>query len=210
LAPPEPAGPPPSPSVYRTRAYRTRQRVLYALAAVGLVLVGYLIGRWQDTPASSAAPAPSASTLPSSAPAPTTQPPSPTVYRKLQAESADALNGIQTQDTEDEGGGQNVGWIANGDSLRFDDIDFGPVPATKVDVRVASDADDGGRMDIRLDSPGANPIGSMRVTRTGGWQTWRTDEVTLQPVTGVHTVFLTFARDDDGEFLNINWLQFAH
>jgi len=204
--------PPPGPSVYRTRAYHTRQRVLYALAAVGLVLVGYLIGRWQDTPAAplTVAATTSASALPSSAPPTTTPPPSPTVYRKLQAESADALNGIQTQDTEDEGGGQNVGWIANGDSLRFDDIDFGPVPATKVDVRVASDADDGGRMDIRLDSPDANPIGSMRVTRTGGWQTWRTDEVTLQPVTGVHTVFLTFARDDDGEFLNVNWLQFAH
>jgi hypothetical protein len=199
-------------SVYRTRAYRTRQRVLYALAAVGLVLVGYLIGRWQDTPAAPVAVAATAraSAPPSPAPPTTTPPPSPTVYRKLQAESADALNGIQTQDTEDDGGGQNAGWIANGDSLRFDDIDFGPVPATKVDVRVASDADDGGRMDIRLDTPDANPIGSMRVTRTGGWQAWRTDEVTLQPVTGVHTVFLTFARDDDGEFLNINWLQFAH
>jgi len=210
LAVPPPAG----PSVYRTRAYRTRQRVLYALAGVGLVLVGYLIGRWQDTPATPAAAhppaAPASSSPPSASPAPTTPPPSPTVYRKLQAESADALNGIQTQDTEDQGGGQNVGWIAGGDSLRFDGIDFGPVPATKVDVRVASDADDGGRMDIRLDSPDAKPVGSMRVTRTGGWQAWRTDEVTLQPVTGVHTVFLTFTRDGDGEFLNINWLQFAH
>ncbi|MCU7728529.1 carbohydrate-binding protein [Actinoplanes sp. KI2] len=203
--------PPPSPSVYRTRAYTARRRVLYALAAVGLVLVGYLIGRWQDTPA---APLPVAATagasaVPSSAPPTTTPPPSPTVYRKLQAETADALNGIQTQDTEDEGGGQNVGWIANGDSLRFDAVDFGPVPATKLDVRVASDSD-GGRMDIRLDSPDADPIGALRVTRTGGWQNWRTDEVTLRPVTGVHTVFLTFARDDDDEFVNLNWLQFAH
>ena len=197
-------------SVYRTRAYRNRQRVLYALAAVGLVLVGYLIGRWQDTPGTPAAaqlPVSSASSAPS--PSPTTPPPSPTVYRKLQAESADALNGIQTQDTEDQDGGQNVGWIANGDSLRFDDVDFGPVPATKVDVRVASDAEDG-RMDVRLDAPGATPIGTLRVTRTGGWQNWRTDEVPLTPVTGVHTVFLTFSRDGDGEFLNVNWLLFGH
>ena len=114
------------------------------------------------------------------------------------------------QATEDEGGGQNVGWIANGDSIRFDSYDFGPVPATKVDVRVASAADDGGRMDIRLDAPGATPVGTMRVTRTGDWQNWRTDEVTLTPVTGVHTVYLTFARDGDGEFVNLNWLQFRH
>ena len=203
--------PPPSPSVYRTRAYRTRQRVLVALAAVGLVLVGYLIGRWQDSPAPAAANLPAASGAPpspSAAPT-TTPPPSPTVYRTMQAESADAMNGIETQDTEDEGGGLNVGWIANGDSLRFDNVDFGPVAATKVDVRVASDADDG-RMDVRLDSPDAAPIGTLRVTRTGGWQTWRTDEVPLQPVTGVHAVYLTFANDGDGEFLNINWLLFGH
>ncbi|WP_433296056.1 carbohydrate-binding protein [Actinoplanes sp. CA-030573] len=206
--------PPPSPSVYRTRAYRTRQRVLVGLAAVGLVLLGYLIGRWQDTPAPAAAAvaasAPVASAPPASpSAAPTTPPPSPTVYPTLQAEDAAALNGIQSQDTEDEGGGKNVGWIANGDSLRFDNIDFGAVPATKLDVRVASDADQG-RMDVRLDAPDAPPVGTMRVTRTGGWQSWRTDEVTLTPVTGVHTVFLTFANDGDGEFVNVNWLQFGH
>ncbi|HEX5202947.1 carbohydrate-binding protein [Paractinoplanes rhizophilus] len=204
---------PANPSVYRTRAYRNRQRALYALAAVGLVLVGYLIGRWQDTPAAPAAsaalPAPASSAPATMAPAPTTAPPSPTVYERLQAETG-ALNGIQTQDTADEGGGQNAGWIADGDSIRFDDYDFGPVPATKVDVRVASAAEDGGRMDIRLDAPDATPIGTMRVTRTGDWQQWRTDEVTLTPVTGVHTVYLTFARDGDGEFLNVNWLRFRH
>jgi hypothetical protein len=204
---------PPNPSVYRTRAYRNRQRVLYALAAVGLVLVGYLIGRWQDTPAAPAATPIISDKSEKSAevesPAPTTPPPSPTVYQRVEAESG-TLNGIQAQETTDEGGGQNVGWIANGDSIRFDNYDFGPVPATKVDVRVASAADDGGRMDIRLDTPDATPIGTMRVTRTGDWQQWRTDEVTLTPVTGAHTVYLTFARDGDGEFVNLNWLQFQH
>ena len=208
------APPPPVTKVYRTRAYRTRQRLLYALAAVGLVLLGYLLGRWQDTPAPAAlkvTPSPVPSSAAPSA-VPTTKPPSPTVYQTIQAEAASGRNGIDPQDTQDEGGGQNVGWIANGDSLRFDNVDFGPVPATKLDVRVASDASDdkGGRMDVRLDAPDATPIGTMRVTRTGGWQNWRTDEVTLTPVIGVHAVYLTFARDDDGDFLNINWLQFGH
>jgi hypothetical protein len=202
--------PPLPPSVYRTRAYRTRQRVLIGLAAVGLVLVGYAIGRWQDTPAPVAA-APVPSVVPSSAEPSSAAPstPTPTVYPQLQAEAANDLSGIQSQATEDEGGGENVGFIANGDSMRFDNVDFGPVPATKVDVRVASDAENG-QMDVRLDAPDATPIGTLRVTRTGGWQNWRTDEVPLTPVTGVHTVYLTFARDDGGDFLNINWLQFGH
>ncbi|GAA2604708.1 carbohydrate-binding protein [Paractinoplanes durhamensis] len=206
------APPPAAPSVYRTRAYRTRQRLLFALAGLGLVLLGYLIGRWQDTPAPAAANAlPSA--VPSSgpvSPVPTTsEAPTPTVYQTLQAESASAAEGIEPQDTEDEGGGKNVGWIAGGDALRFDNIEFGEVPATKLDVRVASDAEDG-RMEIRLDSPTAEPVGTLRVTKTGGWQNWRTDEVSLTPVTGTHTVYFTFARDDDGEFLNINWFLFVH
>jgi hypothetical protein len=169
------------------------------------------VGRWQDTPPPIEVTAPPAAPPPSSAaPAPTTPPPSPTVYRKLQAESADALNGVQTQDTTDEGGGQNVGWIASGDSLRYDDIDFGPVPATQLEVRVASDATDGGQMDVHLDKPDGQVAGSLSVRRTGGWQNWRTELVTLKPVTGTHAIYLTFSRRDGGEFVNLNWLQFKH
>jgi carbohydrate binding protein with CBM6 domain len=204
--------PPAAPSVYRTRAYRTRQRVLIALGAVGLVALGYGLGRWQDTPsaASPVGPGSASAPVPSSAAPTTSAPPTPTVYQTLQAEAASGNQGIQSQDTEDEGGGQNVGWIAAGDYLRFDNIEFGAVPATKLDVRVASDADSG-RMDVRLDSPTGDPVGTLRVTKTGGWQNWRTDEVTLtSPITGTHTVYFTFDREDDGEFLNLNWLLFQH
>ncbi|WP_307834149.1 carbohydrate-binding protein [Paractinoplanes lichenicola] len=203
----------PNPSVYRTKAYRVRQRSLVALAGLGLVAVGYGLGRWQDTPAPAAAVPPvvvnEPSDAPSSSPAPTTEPPAPTVYPKLEAEAADGNQGIQSQETEDEGGGQNVGWIANGDQLRFDDVDFGPVAATKLDVRVAGDAE-GGKMEIRLDGPDQAPIGTLNVTRTGGWQNWRTDQVDITPTTGKHTVFLVFVREDGNEFLNINWLRFVH
>ncbi|MBM2621933.1 carbohydrate-binding protein [Actinoplanes sp. LDG1-06] len=208
------APPPSRPNVYRTRAYRVRQRSLLALAGLGLLLAGYGIGRWQESPAPAAAlpPVASAPPAPSETPSavpPTSEPPTPTVYPKLEPEAADGNIGIQSQATEDEGGGQNVGWIANGDQLRFDDVDFGPVAATKLDVRVAGDAE-GGRMEIRLDGADQAPIGTLNVTRTGGWQNWRTDQVDITPTTGKHTVFLTFAREDGNEFLNLNWLQFVH
>jgi hypothetical protein len=204
----------PSPSVYRTRSHVARRRVLIGAAGVALLLVGYGLGRWQDSPAPAVAlPPPATSAAPvatTPVAAPTTEAPKPTVYKPMQAEAADGLTGVQTQDTEDEGGGQNVGWIANGDSLRFDNVDFGAVPATKLEVRVASEASPGGRMDIHLDSPDQPAIGTLRVTSTGGWQTWRTDLVDLSPVTGVHAVFCTFARDNGDEFVNINWLLFGH
>ncbi|MCY1140001.1 carbohydrate-binding protein [Actinoplanes sp. Pm04-4] len=205
--------PPPSPSVYRTKAHRVRQRSLIALAGLGLVLAGYGLGRWQDSPAPLTAPPAAAAVAPpaSSEPSPPSPSPSlvPTIYAKLEAEAADGNVGIQAQPTEDEGGGENVGWIANGDQLRFDDVDFGPVAATKLDVRVASDAERG-RMEIRLDSAEGPAAGTLNVTRTGGWQKWRTDQVDIEPTTGKHTVFLVFVRDDGNEFVNLNWLQFVH
>jgi hypothetical protein len=208
--------PQPAPAVYRTRSYLLRRRVLIGLAGVALLLIGYGVGRWQDTPAPAAAVAPAAPRSSVPAPAPsvapvTSAPPKPTVYPTLQAESANALTGIQTQDTDDQGGGKNVGWIATGDSLRFDDLDFGPVAATKLLVRVASGTDDGGHMEVHLDSAGQPAVGVLTEGNTGGWQTWRTDEINLtSPVTGKHTVFFTFTGNKDSEFLNVNWLQFEH
>jgi hypothetical protein len=192
-----------------------RRRALIGLAAVALLAIGYGLGRLQDAPAPAsalpAAAAPSATTAsPSSAPS-TSRAPTPTVYPPLQAEAADALNGIQTQDTSDQGGGQNVGWISTGDFMRFDNLDFGPVPATRLLVRVAAGTDDGGRMEIHLDDPAQAAVGVLNVTSTGDWQTWRTDEVTLtSPVTGKHTVFFTFTGNQDSEFVNVNWLRFEH
>jgi hypothetical protein len=142
-------------------------------------------------------------------PAPSTAPPSPIDHPTIQAESAAALNGVQTQDTEDEGGGQNVGFIASGDSMRLDGVDFGPVAPTQMEIRVASDGGTG-QMAVRIDSADAQPIGSLSVTPTGGWQQWRTDVVDLAPVTGRHTVFLTFARPDGNEFVNLNWLHLTN
>ena len=212
-----------SPNVYRTRSWTNRRRALTALGGLGLVLLGYGLGRWQDTPAdpavvlpavpvaaASAAPAAAPVTSAAPAPAPTTPAPTPIKYAVLQAEAATELNGIQAQETEDEGGGQNVGWINRNDFLRFDNFDFGPVPATKARVRVASGAGITGRVQIRLDSRESEPVGEVSVSNTGGWQNWRTGTAALQPVTGVHTVFVTFTAADDSEFMNVNWLQFEH
>jgi hypothetical protein len=207
-----------TPTVYRTRSWKYRNRTLIGLAGLALLLTGYGIGRWQDTPSAPAAAAeqPAApSGAASSAPAPTeaapaTPAPTPIRYQVLQAESAAELTGIQAQDTEDQGGGQNVGWINRGDHLRFDNFVFGDVPATKAKFRVASAAGVSGRVQVRLDAPDADPVGELSVSNTGGWQTWRTDVAALTPVTGTHTVYLTFTAPDDSEFMNINWIQFDH
>jgi len=200
--------------------------VLTVAAGVALVLLGYMIGRLQGfgTPANGSAALPvtsvaasSAAPQPSSvAPEPSSEAPSSPAapvgadaYAPLQAEAAAGQQGTQTEDTADEGGGQDVGWIATGDWLRFDNVNFGDTPATQLIARVSSESDDGGRMEVRIDTPSNPPAASLQVNDTGGWQKWQTQTTSVTPVSGLHTVFLTFTGNGDDEFMNLNYYSFG-
>src|SRR3712207_8865174 len=52
----------------------------------------------------------------------------------------------------------NAGWINGGDWLRFDGVNFGATPPASVNVRVASESQAGGRVEIRVGSPDAAPV----------------------------------------------------
>jgi hypothetical protein len=69
--------------------------------------------------------------------------------------------------------------------------------------------DGGGRLEIRLDSPSADPVATLVTSNTGGWQNWRTETTDMTAVTGVHTVFVTFGSDRPDDFLNVNYVKFA-
>ncbi|RSM48594.1 arabinoxylan arabinofuranohydrolase [Actinoplanes sp. ATCC 53533] len=213
----------PSPGVYHSRSRVTRNRLVLAAAGLALVLLGYLIGRLQGgsatpAPAAAAVAAPSVASSSSPADPPASPSPSPATpapggidaYSVIQAEAAAGQQGTQFQETEDEGGGQNVAYIGNGDWLRFDDVDFGDEPATKFAARVASEVDGGGRLEVRLDSPGNTPAATLEIADTGGWQDWESRTTDVEPVTGRHTVFITFGRDGGEDFVNVNYFAFAH
>ena len=199
-----------STTVYRSRSRTLRNRLLVAAEVVLLIVAGWLLGR------SSASPAPAKSApIVSSAPSPSAEPspaPVPTggvdAYQPLQVEDAAEVSGLEMQDTEDEGGGRNAGWINNGDFLRFDDVNFGASPPASVNVRVATDTDKTGRIEIRIDSKDSPPVATLTTSRTGGWQNWITQTTDMAPVTGLHTVYVTFGNPAPDDFINLNWLVF--
>ena len=129
----------------------------------------------------------------------------------IQAESFQAQSGTQVEATTDAGGGQNVGYIGNGDWLRYDDVDFGSTPATQFRARVASGAPSGvsGLVQVRLDSPTGPVMGQFALANTGGWQSWRTVPANMSGATGVHTVYITFSSGQPADFVNLNWFTFA-
>ena len=130
----------------------------------------------------------------------------------IQAESFNAQSGTQLETTTDTGGGQDMGFIANGDWASYANVDFSSTPAHQFMARVASGAAAGvsGLVEVRLDSRSNPPIGSFAIANTGGWQSWRTVPANISAVTGVHTVFLTFTSGQPADFVNVNWLTFAH
>lgn len=146
-------------------------------------------------------------------PPPTTPPPSGMSAREtLQAEAASAQSGTQVETTTDAGGGSNVGYVADGDWLRYDAVDFGATSPSRIDLRVASGAAQGttGRVEVRLDSPTGPLVGTAAVTRTGGWQSWTTVPAAVAGATGRRAVYLSFRSEQPGDFVNLNWVRFAY
>jgi beta-glucosidase len=131
-------------------------------------------------------------------------------YGMMQAEAYGSQSGVQLEATTDTAGGQDVGFIAPGDSIAYPGVDFGSSTALRVLTRRASGSGSTGTVQYRLDSATGPIIASFPVSNTGGWQAWGTVTTNLSSAaTGVHTVFITFTGSG-GDFVNLNWFQFAH
>ncbi len=146
----------------------------------------------------------------------TTEPP-PTggggsAYGQIEAEKFQQQSGTQTTGAASAGNGQYVGWIANGDWLRFNGVDFGSSAARQFTARVASGAAGGvsGLVEVRLDSLSNAPVGSFAVANTGGWESWRNVPANIASVTGTHDVYLTFTSGQPADFVNVDWFTFGH
>jgi Carbohydrate binding module (family 6) len=204
--------PTPTPTVYTSRSRINRRRLLIVVATVTLILLGFLIGRLANANSrrQAAPPVPVASEAPpSSEPAPSEQSTAPVVRPVIQAESASQLNGVNAENTEDDGGGQDIGFVSRGDSMRFDNVDLGTNTGS-INLRYASDAGDEvhGRIQFRLDSPTNTAVAEFPVGNTGGWQDWRTASIGVTGVSGVHVLYITFDASRADDFVNLNWFQF--
>lgn len=130
---------------------------------------------------------------------------------RIEAEAYTSASGVVVEPATDDGGGQDVGWLANGDWIAFSDVDFGATPLTTWTARVASGAEGGvsGLVNIRLDSRSGPSIGSFAIGSTGGWQSWRSVPAVITATTGVHDVYVTFDSGQPADFVNLNWLTFG-
>jgi len=92
----------------------------------------------------------------------------------IQAEDYISHVGIQTETTDDTGGGQNIGYIEDGDSSTYK-INVLKTDTYTIKARVASDTS-GGKINVFSNNTN---LGALTVVNTTGWQTWATVEINI-------------------------------
>lgn len=122
-------------------------------------------------------------------------------FSRIEAEDYCSQSGIKTESCSE--GGLNVGYIDDGDWIKFDDVDFDN-GAGSVDVRVASKST-GGTIQFRLGSTSGTLIGTASVPVTGDWQDWETVSATVSGASGTQDLYLVFTEGG----INVNWFEFA-
>jgi len=123
-----------------------------------------------------------------------------TIPGKVEAEDYSDMFGIQTENTSDDGGGLNVGWINDGDWLEYNcKLNFSGT--FFINFRVASESL-GGKIKFYVDS---TYLFEQVIPVTGGWQSWTTVSNIVELTKGEFSIKLLA---DQGGF-NINWFEFV-
>lgn len=103
-----------------------------------------------------------------------------------------------------------VGWIRDGHWLAFDKVNFGQAADdTKINVEITAGAlADGGNVELRLDAPDGDLLGTCRITHTGDWRKWGAFSILINPVRGTRSLYLVFKSGlPEGSGTTI-WAQF--
>jgi len=123
-----------------------------------------------------------------------------TIPARIEAENYATMSGISLEATKDVDGGANVGWIDAGDWLTYQVINADS-QHFYLYFRVASTA----ASSIDIFDNGVK-LGTLNLTNTGGWQSWRTFLFETSLDTGKHKIKI---YTPTGKF-NLNWIWFSN
>ena len=112
---------------------------------------------------------------------------------------------VDVEATTDTGGGNNVGWIATGEWLKYS-VNVSTAGAYTLEFRVASS---GGGGTFHVDAGTQNISGPISIPNTGGWQTWTTVTKTGVNLTAGPQVWTVRfdAVGTGGAIGNLNWIR---
>ncbi len=123
-------------------------------------------------------------------------------FENIEAEDFSDQSGVKTEDCAD--GGQNVGYIENGDYIAFNNVDFED-GAKSIKAKLAGNKSD---IEIHLDKIGDTPLAVVHFDGTGGFQTWQELSYNVGNISGIHNLYLKFTGGE-GFLLNIDKFVFS-
>jgi hypothetical protein len=119
-------------------------------------------------------------------------------FQRIEAEIIDNESGIETETASE--GTLNL-TMNNGSWVKISNVDFNVV-AEEFSASVAATGSTS--IDIVLDDIDSQPVGTLTVASTGGLQDWQTQSTAIEPVTGLHDLFVRA----NGR-VNLDWYQFT-
>ncbi len=125
-------------------------------------------------------------------------------FETIEAEDYSTMSGVVAEDCTE--GGQNVGYIENGDYIMFRNVDFED-GAKSFTARIAS-AQSGGTIELYLDKLSDTPAAKCAVSGTGNWQEYVDVTCNIGTITGIHNLYLKFTGGESYLF-NINHFVFG-
>jgi cytochrome c len=121
-----------------------------------------------------------------------------------QAEFFTEHNGIQVVEAAEASGGKRVGYIEDGDWIKFDPINLSGVEA--IGYRVSSGGE-GGTIEVHSGSLDGPLVQTVQVGNTGGWETYA--DIAPAPITdpgGTHPLYLVFKGTGSGGLFDVDVL----
>jgi endoglucanase len=137
----------------------------------------------------------------SSIPTPTPTPGTGTTA-KIEAENYTSMSGVQKENTQDAGGGQNVGYIDPNDWMDYN-VNVSSAGTYAVNFRIASQSNSA---KLELRKADGSVLATVSVPNTGGYQTWQTVSANVNLSAGQQTLRIVSTSAQWNSY-NINWFE---
>ncbi len=127
-------------------------------------------------------------------------------YVRVEAETFAAQHGVETEPCSE--GGMNLTDLQDGDWVRVRGVDFGAGGAKKFRVRVASEDDDSGAIEIRVGGPEGRVAGTVKISSTGGARHWVDLSAEVNDLSGVQDLCLRFTGEKGKTLFKVDQWRF--
>jgi cytochrome c len=101
-----------------------------------------------------------------------------------------------------------VGWVQPGAYVLFKNLDLTDIKQLRYQYGTKFR---NGRIEARIGAPDGQLLGSVQFSKTGGYQTFQTVSVAIEPVDGLHDIYFVLLKEDDGpeeHLVNLKGIQF--